>query len=114
MSALGGSVTLYIDGMKADEREMRQLRPEDVERVLYMDAPSGRYAGDNVALNFIMKKRTSGGYVALDAMQCIGYTNGDYNLAAKYFAGNTHPKPPSVATTPLLPERVEKTLSTDS
>ena len=89
VSALGGSVTLYIDGMKADEREMRQLRPEDVERVLYMDAPSGRYAGDNVALNFIMKKRTSGGYVALDAMQCIGYTNGDYNLAAKYFAGNT-------------------------
>ena len=94
-----------------------------------MDAPSGRYAGDNVALNFIMKKRTSGGYVALDAMQCIGYTNGDYNLAAKYFAGNTQytlftgtdyksthcfPNAPSAATTPLLPERVEKTLSTDS
>lgn len=89
VSALGGSVTLYIDGMKADEREVRQLRPEDVERVQYMDAPSGRYAGDNVALNFIMKKQTSGGYVALDAMQRIGYTNGDYNLAAKYFAGNT-------------------------
>ena len=28
VSALGGKVSLYIDGMEADEREVRQLRPE--------------------------------------------------------------------------------------
>lgn len=89
VTALGGKVSLYIDGMEADEREVRQLRPEEVERVVYIDAPSGRYAGDNTALNFILKKKNSGGYVSLDMLQRIGYTSGDYNLAAKYYRKNT-------------------------
>lgn len=89
VSALGGGVTLYIDGMEADEREVRQLRPSDVERVQFMDAPTGRYAGNNTALNFILKKKDSGGYVALDALQRIGYNAGDYNLAMKYYRRNT-------------------------
>lgn len=66
-----------------------QLRPDDVERVVFIDAPSGRYAGDNTAVNFIMKKRESGGYVGLDATQRVGYTSGDYNLSMKYYRRNT-------------------------
>lgn len=89
VSALGGGVSLYIDGMAADYREVQQLRPEDVDRIQYMDAPTGRYAGDNVALNFILKKHTSGGYVALDALQRIGHGAGNYNLASKVYSGNT-------------------------
>lgn len=89
VSALGGGVSLYIDGMPADYREVQQLRPVDVDRIQYMDAPTGKYAGDNVALNFILKKRTSGGYVALDALQRIGYGAGNYNLASKVYSGNT-------------------------
>ncbi len=89
VTALGGAVSLYIDGMPADEREVRQLRPQDVERVLFMEAPTGRYAGDTTALNFILKKRESGGYVAADALQRVGYTAGDYNIAAKYYRSNT-------------------------
>ncbi len=89
VSALGGGVALYIDGMEADEREVRQLRPSEVERVQFMDAPTGRYAGNNTALNFILKKKESGGYVALDALQRIGYNAGDYNLAMKYYRRNT-------------------------
>mgnify|MGYP003214076935 CR=1 FL=1 len=89
VSALGGGVALYIDGMEADEREVRQLRPSDVERVQFMDAPTGRYAGNNTALNFILKKKDSGGYAALDALQRIGYNAGDYNLAMKYYRRNT-------------------------
>lgn len=38
---------------------------------------------------FILRKRNSGGYIALDATQRIGYTNGDYNLAWKAYVGNT-------------------------
>jgi len=89
VSALGGAVALYIDGMEADEREVRQLRPSDVERVQFIDAPTGRYAGNNTALNFILKKQTSGGYVGADATQRIGYNAGDYNLAMKYYDRNT-------------------------
>ena len=40
--AFGGSVAIYIDGMKSDYREMQQLRPEDVESVEYMVAPTGK------------------------------------------------------------------------
>lgn len=89
VNALGGVVALFIDGMPADMREVRQLRPVDVLKVQYMESPTGKYAGNNVALNFILKKRNSGGYVALDATQRIGYTNGDYNLAGKAYVGNT-------------------------
>lgn len=89
VSALGGRVSLYIDGMPADYREVQQLRPSDVDRILYVDAPTGKYAGDNAALNFILKKRESGGYVALDAMQRLGYNSGNYNIASKVFSNNT-------------------------
>ena len=89
IDALGGAVSLYIDGMPAEEREIRQLRPADVARIQYMEAPTGRYAGDRTAINFILKKRESGGYVAADAMQRIGRNAGDYNLAAKVFGGKT-------------------------
>ena len=87
--AFGGSVAIYIDGMKSDYREMQQLRPEDVESVQYMEAPTGKYAGDNASINIILKKRTSGGYVSIDALQRLGYLNGDYNLAARYYNKNT-------------------------
>lgn len=89
VTALGSGVALYIDGMEADEREVRQLRPQDVESVRFMDAPTGRYAGNNTALNFILKKKESGGYIGVDALQRIGYTSGDYNLAMKYYRRNT-------------------------
>lgn len=89
VTALGGEVKIYIDGMEADVREIRQLRPEDVANVQYIDAPTGKYAGQNVVINFVLKKQTSGGYAAIDAMQRTGYTNGDYNIASQYNDGNT-------------------------
>lgn len=88
VSALGSTVAMFVDGLPADERELRQLRPADVQCVQYMDAPTGKYAGNNVVINFVMRKRDSGGYVAADAMQRVGYGNGDYNLASKVFKSN--------------------------
>ncbi len=89
INALGGAVSLFIDGLPSDVREVRQLRPADVLKVQYMESPTGKYAGNNVVLNFILKKRDTGGYIAIDALQRVGYTNGDYNLAAKVYGGNT-------------------------
>lgn len=89
VSALGGAVTMFIDGLPADERELKQLRPTDIKSVQYMDAPTGKYAGNNVVINLIMRKRNHGGHVAADAMQRIGYCNGDYNVASKLYKDNT-------------------------
>lgn len=87
--ALGAPVALFIDGSPADSREVARLRPSEIMRVEYMEAPTGRYAGNTTAMNFVLRKRDSGGYVAVDGLQRVGFTQGDYNLAARYYRGNT-------------------------
>ena len=89
MTRFGNDVALYIDGRKAEYRDVQQLRPQDIERVEYMDTPTGKYALDNAAINYVTKQYKAGGYVAADGLQAIGYLNGDYNLAAKLARGNT-------------------------
>ncbi|WP_455639157.1 carboxypeptidase regulatory-like domain-containing protein [Parabacteroides sp.] len=90
VSTLGGAVSLYIDGRKVDYREIQSLRPKDIERIEYFEVPTGKYAGDVASINYITKKQTSGGYIALDGKQTIGYLDGDYNVVAKLSKGNTH------------------------
>ena len=90
VTTFGGNVSLYIDGRKVDYREVQSLRPRDVEKVEYIDVPTGKYAQDVAAINYITKKYKSGGYVTVDGMQTLGYLNGDYNLTAKLSDGNTN------------------------
>lgn len=83
-----GSATLYIDGREVDFREVQSLRPKDIARVEYFDIPTGKYAKDAAAINFVLRTLNNGGYTQLDAMQGLGYLNGDYNLISKYVVGN--------------------------
>lgn len=89
VTTFGGNVSLYIDGRKVDYREIQSLRPRDIDKVEYMDVPTGKYANDVAAINYITKKQKHGGYVSLDATQTVGYENGDYNVTAKVAQGNT-------------------------
>lgn len=89
VKTFGGDVTLYIDGRKVDYREVQSLRPQDVERVEYYDVPTGKYANDVAAINYITRKYKAGGYIALDGSQTIGYWGGNYNVVAKLAHGNT-------------------------
>lgn len=79
--AMGMPVSFYINGQPADERDVRMLRPKDIAKIEYHDNPTGKYAKDQIVVNFILKVYKAGGYVQLDGMQTIGYTHGDYNLA---------------------------------
>lgn len=83
-----GTATLYIDGREVDFREVQSLRPKDIARVEYFDIPTGKYAKDAAAINFVLRTLNNGGYTQLDAMQGLGYLNGDYNLISKYVVGN--------------------------
>ena len=86
----GHDVSLYINGQPADYRMIQNLRPKDVQKIEYHDAPVGRYATDFAAINFITKERRTGGYVTLDAQQTIGgYLDGKYNAYSKINNGNT-------------------------
>ncbi len=82
-----GTATLYIDGREADFREVQSLRPKDIAHVEFFDIPTGKYAKDAYAINFVMKPLNNGGYTQLDASQGIGYLNGDYNLVSKFVTG---------------------------
>ncbi len=86
----GQKVSLYINGAPAEYRMVQNLRPKDVEKIEYHDAPVGRYAMDFAAINFITKKKTTGGYATLDAQQAVGgYLSGNYNGFTKINKGNT-------------------------
>lgn len=89
VTAFGGTVTLYIDGEKANFRDVMNLRPRDIENIEYYDVPTGKYANDIAAINYVTKKYKSGGYIALDGKQTIGYLMGDYNLNSKIVHNNT-------------------------
>lgn len=82
-----GTATLYIDGREVEFREVQSLRPKDIASVEYFDIPTGKYAKDAAAINFVLKTIDNGGYTQLDAMQGLGYLNGDYNLISKYAIG---------------------------
>lgn len=89
VSTFGGEVSLYINGEKADYRDVQSLRPRDIENVEYYDVPTGKYANDVAAINYIVKKRQSGGYIFADGKQTIGYMAGDYNIGGKVAHDNT-------------------------
>lgn len=84
-----GEATLYIDGVKASFREVRNIRPKDIERIEYFDIPYGKYAGDLASINIITKQYTYGGYISVDGKQTIGYLRGDYNAVTKLAHNST-------------------------
>ena len=87
VNTLLGEATLYINGQKADNKEIHALRPKDIEKIEYFEMPTGKYAGDKASVNYILKN--TGGYVALDGMQTIGYLGGDYNANLKVMHKST-------------------------
>ena len=90
VNTLLGEATLYINGQKADYREVRALRPKDIEKVEYFEMPTGKYAGDKASVNYILKEKHTGGYLALDGTQNIGCLGGNYNASLKVMHKNTN------------------------
>lgn len=88
VDVMGLQATLYLNGQECNIKEIQMLRPRDIEKIEYHDAPSGKYAKDKLAINFITKQYRYGGYVQADGQQTIGYGHGDYNVATNYVRGN--------------------------
>lgn len=84
VSTPAGTATIYIDGREADFREVQSLRPKDIASVEYYDLPSGVYAKDAAAINFILKRLTNGGYTQIDALEGVGFLNDNFNIISKY------------------------------
>lgn len=89
VQVMRGDVTLYINGVKATYRDIQNLKPKEIVKIEYFESPTGKYSGDIASVNYIVKTYKSGGYVALDGTQTLGYLNGDYNFASKLSHGKT-------------------------
>lgn len=89
VEAMGMQASLYINGQECDSKEIRMIRPRDIEKIEYHDIPTGKYAKDKIAINFILKQYRYGGYFQIDGLQTIGYNHGDYNIAGSISKGYT-------------------------
>lgn len=81
----GDNVQLRMNGVEVTQAEITAIRPADVIRIEYIDNPGVRYGNIGVVLNYIVKRRESGGNISADlsnGVSDIGY--GEHNLAAKY------------------------------
>lgn len=76
-------VAIYINGEKSDNRRIFNLRPDNIEKIEYIDNPTGKYSNDDYAINFITKKNENGGYVSFDASETIGFEKGEYNISSQ-------------------------------
>jgi len=62
----GEAVQLRINGVQATHEEVVALRPEDVVRVEYHEQPGLRYGGAAAVIDYIVKRKESGGNVSAD------------------------------------------------
>ena len=97
VTRLGQEVAVYINGEKANNAELRNIKPSSIVRIDYIDIPSGKFINDPFSLNIITRSDNSGAYYAFDDTQCIGYMRNTFNATAQWnldhtkvnlFAGN--------------------------
>jgi hypothetical protein len=97
VTRLGQEVAVYINGEKASNAELRNIKPSSIVRIDYIDIPSGKFINDPFSLNIITRSSTNGTYYAFDDTQYIGYMRNTFNATAQWnlehsnvslFAGN--------------------------
>lgn len=88
VSTMGFATGLYINGQPAGVQDIIYLQPKDVSKIEIYDSPQGKFAKDNIALNFVIKQYSYGGYLQLSADQSIGIDNGNYRAATSFSKGS--------------------------
>lgn len=79
----GGEVQLRINGVKASIQEMIALRPEDILRIEHYEDPGVRYQGAEAVINYITRRKNSGGYVSVDLTNSPHVPFGNNSISAK-------------------------------
>ena len=86
----GESVQLRINGVEVTQAEVIAIRPEDVIRVEYHEQAGLRYGGVPAVVDYIVRRRESGGNVSADltnAVSPLGF--GNYQMSGKYHRGKS-------------------------
>ena len=86
----GDDVQLRINGVEVTQAEVIAIRPADVIRIEYIDNPGARYGGAAAVLNYIVRRRETGGSLSADLTNGVSRLGfGEYTLAAKYHSGKS-------------------------
>ncbi len=89
VTRLGQEIAVYINGEKANNAELRNIKPSSIVRIDYIDIPSGKFINDPISLNIITHSSTNGAYYAFDDTQYIGYMMNTFNATAQWNLGHT-------------------------
>lgn len=82
---LGDEVQLRINGAVSDKNDVMALHPADIVRIEYHDNPGLKYGDAAAVVDYIVKRKETGGNVAADLMNGIKPLGaGNYNISARY------------------------------
>lgn len=83
-------VTMMVNGqLVTDMSEVKLIRPKDVLRVEYEDAPTGKNAIYDKVINIVTMHYNGGGYVNADFTQYMNYDYGNYLMLGQFYRGNS-------------------------
>ena len=86
----GESVQLRINGVEATQAEVVAIRPTDVIRVEVHEQPGLRYGGAAAVVDYIVRRRDSGGNVSADLTNGVSpFGFGNYQMSGKYHSGKS-------------------------
>ena len=89
-TSYGESVQLRINGVEVTQAEIVAIRPEDVVRVEYHEQPGLRYGGAAAVVDYIVRRRDSGGNVSADVTNGVTLPGfGNYQASGKYHQGKS-------------------------
>lgn len=83
-SRIPGEVSIFINGVLADEMDLSTFWPKNVSRIEYMySSTDPKFQGRTNIINFIMRDYSFGGLSKVDLEQKIP-NDGDYSLSSKF------------------------------
>ena len=82
ITASGQAVQVRINGRKATIEEVKNILPETIKRVEWIDDPGLRYGGASYVLNVIVANPTLGGSLMTEGRQAVSEKWGDYRVDA--------------------------------
>lgn len=86
----GDGVQLRINGVLSTKEEVTALSPKDIIRIDYYDEPGVRFGNVASVIDYIVKKRESGGNVMHDAMNSVNLPGwGEYMFSGKIHSGKS-------------------------
>ena len=80
----GGEVDLRINGVKSSIQEVMSLRPEDILRIEHHEDPGLRYEGAEAVIDYITRRRNSGGFISFDTETSPHVAFGNNSVTAKF------------------------------